>query len=124
MSTWTTEELEKIGNTQEIRIATLRKDGTLRKKVIIWIVRVDDDLYVRSVNGCDGVWFTGMLNQHAGRIWAGGIEKDIAFVEEDDPEITKKIDEGYRTKYSHLPQYVAPMVIPKAREATLKVTPR
>ncbi|MFN2107909.1 MAG: DUF2255 family protein [Candidatus Promineifilaceae bacterium] len=38
-----------MGNAEELRIASLRSDGTLRKPVIIWVVRVGDDLYVRSV---------------------------------------------------------------------------
>jgi len=124
MSAWTNDELKEIGNIQELRIATLRKDGTLRKKVIIWVVRVDEDLYVRSVNGREGVWFRGLLTRHKGRIWAGGVEKDVTFVEESDPAINEKVDEGYRVKYRHLPQYVAPMVIPKARQATIKLVPR
>ena len=54
MTTWTNEELDKIGIAEELRIATLRRDGTRRKPVIIWVVRVDDDLYVRCVNGREG----------------------------------------------------------------------
>jgi len=51
MTTWTSEELNKIGTAEELQIASLRRDGTLRKPVIIWVVRLGDDLYVRSVNG-------------------------------------------------------------------------
>jgi len=120
---WTNDELKEICNPQELRIATVRKDGTLRKKVIIWVVRVDDDLHVRSVNGREGVWFRGLLTRHEGRIWGGSVKKDVTFVEESDPAINEKVEEGYRVKYRHLPQYVAPMVIPKARKATMKFVP-
>ena len=48
---WTSEELNKVGNAEELQIATLRRDGTLRKPVIIWVVRVGDDLFVRCANG-------------------------------------------------------------------------
>jgi len=51
MTTWTNEELDKIGNAEELRIASMRSDRTLRKPLIIWVVRVGDDLYVRSVTG-------------------------------------------------------------------------
>jgi hypothetical protein len=123
MSAWTNDELKKIGNAEELRIATLRKDGTLRKKVIIWVVRVDDDLYVRSVNGREGVWFSGLLTRHEGHIWASGVEQDVTFAEESDPAINDRIDDAYRAKYGRYPQYVAPMVIPKARKATIKLVP-
>lgn len=124
MTSWTREELDKIGNAEELRIASLQRDGTLRKPVIIWIVRVDDDLYVRCVNGRKGAWFRGVLTQHKGRIWAGGVEKDVAFVEESDPGINAEIDEAYLTKYSHYPQWVAPMVTPEVRAATIKLVLR
>jgi hypothetical protein len=124
MSAWTNEELSKIGAAEELRIATLRRDGTLRKRVIIWMVRLGDDLYVRCVNGREGAWFRGALTRHEGRIWAAGVEKDVTFVEETDPDINARIDEAYLSKYRRYPQWVAPMVIPKARAATIKLVPR
>ncbi|MCB8988737.1 MAG: DUF2255 family protein [Ardenticatenaceae bacterium] len=124
MRTWTEDELGKIGNAEELRIATRRRDKTLRKKVTIWVVRVGDDLYVRSVNGRNGTWFRGALTQHEGRIWAGGVEKDVTFVEETDPALNDRIDEVYLSKYGRYPQYVAPMVTPKVRAATIKLVPR
>jgi hypothetical protein len=51
MTGWTADELEKIEIADELEIASLRSDGTLGSKRTIWVVRVDDDLYVRSVNG-------------------------------------------------------------------------
>ena len=124
MTAWTNDELNKIGDAEELQIATLRRDGTLRKKVIIWSVRFGGELYVRCVNGREGAWFRGVLSRHEGRIWAGGVEKDVAFVEENDPMLNDRIDEAYLKKYRHYPQYVAPMVTPKVREATLKLQPR
>jgi hypothetical protein len=123
MTTWTSDEINKVGSAEELRIATLRRDGTLRKPVIIWIVRLGDDLYVRCVNGREGAWFRGVLTQHEGRILAGGVEKDVTFVEETDPGINEEIDEAYLSKYSRYPQWVAPMVTPKVRAATIKLVP-
>jgi len=124
VKTWTNDELKKVGNAEELRIATLRRDGTLRKKVIIWVVRLGDDLYIRCVNGREGAWFRGLLTRYEGRIWAGGVEKDVTFVEENDPGINAKIDEAYLTKYQRYPQWVAPMVTPKVKAATIKLVPR
>lgn len=124
MTTWTNEELNKIGNAEELQIASRRDDGRLRKRVIIWVVRVDGDLYVRCVNGRAGAWYRGALTQHQGRIWAGGVEKDVTFVEESDPEINAQIDAAYLTKYRRYPQWVAPMITPEVRAATIKLAPR
>jgi hypothetical protein len=124
MTTWTDDELNRIGSAEELRIASLRHDGTLRRKVIIWVVRVNDDLYIRSVNGRQGAWFRGVQTRHEGRIWAGGVEKDVTFVEQTEPDLNDKIDKTYLAKYQRYPQYVAPMVTDEVRSATLKLLPR
>jgi hypothetical protein len=124
MTTWTKDELDRVGNAEELQIASLRSDGTLRKPVIIWVVRVGDDLYVRSVNGRTSGWFRGVQSRHEGRIWAGGVEKDVTFVEEAGSEINAQIDAAYLAKYRRYPQYVAPMVIPLSQAATVRLVPR
>jgi hypothetical protein len=121
---WTNEELNKIGDAEELRIASLRADGTLRKPVIIWVVRVGDDIYIRCVNGREGAWFRGVQTRYEGHISAGGVQKDVTFVEEADADLNARIDEAYLTKYQRYPQWVAPMVTPEVKAATLKVLPR
>ncbi len=125
MTTWTSEELDRIGAADELEIATLRRDGTLRRSRTIWVVRVGDDLYVRSVRGRGSDWFRGVLTRHEGRIQAGGVEKDAMYLEEIDPAVHGQIDAAYRQKYSHYPkQYVDACLTPQARAATIKLAPR
>ena len=124
MTAWTKDELNKIGNAEELQIASLRRDGTLRKPVIIWVVRFGDDLYVRSVNGRTSVWLRGVQVRYEGRIWAGGVEKDVTFMEQADSVINDQIDVAYRAKYHRYPQYVAPMLTPEVRSTTIKFVPR
>ena len=124
MTTWKSDELNKIETAEELKIASLRRDGTLRKQVIIWVVRLGDDLYVRSVNGRTSTWFRGVQTRHEGHIRAGGVDKDVTFVEEVAPNLNDQIDAAYRTKYRRYPQYVAPMMVPEVRAATIKLVPR
>lgn len=124
MSAWTVDELNKIGSAEELEIAPRRRDGTLPKPVTIWVVRVGDELYVRSYRGPGSGWFRGVQVRHAGRIQAGGVEQDVAFVAEADPAINDQIDAAYRAKYGRYPQYVAPMLTPAVRATTIKLTPR
>lgn len=46
MTPWTNGELNKIGTAEELKIASNRRNGALHKPVIIWVVRLGDDLYV------------------------------------------------------------------------------
>lgn len=125
MAEWTDNELDKIGSAEELRLAGRKADGTLRQPVIIWVVRVEDALYVRSVNGRSSAWFRGVLVQHNGRIWAGGVEKDVTFVETPDSPFHTAIDATYREKYGRYPQeYVDACLTPKAHAATIKLVPR
>jgi len=123
MSEWTNDEPNKIGSAEELRIAGRKADGTLRKPMIIWVVRDGDELYVRSVNGRSSSWFRGIQVRHEGRIWAGGLEKDVIFIEETNDDINDKIDEAYLTKYKRYPQWVAPMVTPEVKATTIKLMP-
>jgi hypothetical protein len=125
MSLWTSDELNKIGTAEELKIAALRPNGTLRSLVIIWVVRLGDDLYVRSVKGHKGAWFRGVLARHEGQIQAGGIDRDVTFVEETAPDLNAQIDAVYRTKYRRYgPNIVNSIVSPEARSATIKLVPR
>lgn len=128
MSTWTSEELNKIGTADELEIASLRRDGTLRSYRTIWVVRVGDGaggLYVRSVRGRGSDWFRGVLTRHEGRIQAGGVVKDVTFEEEIDPALHELIDAAYRKKYHHYPkEYVDACLTPQARAATIRLVPR
>jgi hypothetical protein len=126
MTTWTSEELDKIGNAEELQIAPLRRDDTLRNRVIIWVVRVGDELYVRSVNGRTSSWFRGVQDRHEGRIWAGGVEKDVRFVEiEADDDLNDQIDAAYSDKYQRYAQSIIDSITrSKARSATIQLGPR
>jgi hypothetical protein len=125
MSAWTSDELDKIGTAEELEIAPLGRDGTLRKSVTIWVVRHSDDLYVRSYKGRAGSWFRAAQIRHEGRIRAGGVEKDVTVVEEADPGTNDQIDAAYRSKYGrYSSQYVDPMVAAEARATTMKLVPR
>src|SRR5512142_808684 len=99
MTTWTSDELNKIGKAEELEIQSLRQDGTLRNPVTIWVVRIGDDIYVRAYKGRTSPWFRGMQTRHAGHIQSGGVVKDVTFIEESEAAVNDQIDAAYRTKY-------------------------
>jgi hypothetical protein len=124
VTAWTNGELDKMDAADELEIASLRPDGSLRNPTTIWVVRVGDDLYVRSVNGRTSAWFRGTQVRHEGRIRAHGVEKDVTFVDVDG-DVADEIDDAYRTKYR---RYAASIVdstlTADARAATLRLVPR
>jgi hypothetical protein len=124
MTTWTSDELNRIGSADELQIASLRRDGALRKPVTIWVVRHGGDLYVRSAYGRTAAWFRGTQLRHEGHIKAGSVDKDVIFVDAH-PALNDQIDAAYRSKYRRYgARWVDPMVAPEARSATIKLVPR
>jgi len=124
MSDWTPDQLATIGAADELQVTTVRPNGLLRAYATIWVVRVGDDLYVRSWRGRGGAWFRAVQQRPEGRIRAGGIERDVTFEEAGDAD-PNSIDQAYRTKYARYARtYVDPMVAPAARAATLRLFPR
>jgi hypothetical protein len=124
MTGWTADELERIEAADELEIASLRSDRTLGSRRTIWFVRVDDDLYVRSVNGRTSDWFRGTQRRHEGRIRAGGVERNVMFVEAD-ADLEARIDDAYRKKYRRYARNIVDTTLtPQARSAALKLVPR
>jgi len=123
MSTWTSDELSKIDAAEELDLASVRRDGTLRNPVTMWVVRHGDDLYGRSVNGRESSWFRGAQTRHEAHIQAGGVDKDVFLVETDD--VNDELDAAYRVKYSRYSGSIVDSIVsPQARAATLKLVPR
>ena len=120
MSAWTPEELDAVAAAAELDIAPLRTDGTSRAYTTIWVVRLGDDLFVRSFRGPNGAWYGAAQRSHRGRIRAAGVERDVAF--EDVHDNTDAVDAGYRAKYGRS-SYVDAMVTPDAAATTLRLTP-
>jgi hypothetical protein len=122
VTSWTSDELDRIGAADELHIAPVGADGKPLRPVPIWVVRVGDDLYVRSWRGDDGAWYRAARARREGRISAGGVDKEVTFV--DAPaEIAGAVDDAYREKYARYPSYVPPMVSDQARATTLELVP-
>ena len=123
MSPWTADDLSNVGAAHELELATVRRDGSLRKPVTVWVVRVDDDLYVRSWRGRTAAWFRAAQDRREGHIQAGGVDKDVLFIPAED-RINDQIDAAYRTKYRHSATFVEPMVSSEARATTIRLATR
>ena len=123
MSTWTPDELQAIAAASELRIASRRPDGTLSRPVVIWVVRLGDDLFVRSVRGGSGAWFRGADRRREGRIQAGGVAKDVGF-EDADHALDDAIDAAYKEKYGYPSDPVDHITSEAARETTIQLVSR
>jgi hypothetical protein len=115
-------DIIKIAQVSELHVLST---DTLRSPVTMWVLRLDDDLYVRAVKGRTGPWFRGTQTRHAGSIRSGEVAREVIFVEETDPQVNARIDSAYQEKYHRYPkEYVNACLTAEARTATLKLVPR
>jgi hypothetical protein len=123
MPDWNPTELEQIAVAPEIEVSALREDGALTKPVTIWAVRVEGELYVRSVRGGAGGWFRAVGRRHEGRIEAGDVAVDVAF--EDAPHhLDVEIDDAYKQKYGYPSDPVDSIITAEAKATTTRIVPR
>jgi hypothetical protein len=125
---WSADELSTIDGTGEVEIATRRSDGALRAARIVWIVRHDDAVYVRSVNGTTAAWYRGVQTRHEGALSAGRLQRGVAFVEAGEHAgggsgLDDALDAAYRDKYGRSSSAVARITADVARATTLRVAP-
>lgn len=124
MSEWTAADLDRIGSATELEITTRKADGSLRPYVPIWVVRVGDELFVRSWRGQAGAWYRHARQRPDGRVRVGRTERDVTFeLPQTAPD--EEIDRAYQAKYGrHGDTYVGPMTGPDARAATVRLIAR
>ena len=123
MPNWTNDQSVRLTDPQEVQVATRRRDGTLRRPTIIWIVRDGQRVFVRSTNGRDATWFRGAITTGTGQIIAAGQTYDVAFTEVTDATDLAAADAGYRAKYGHYASIVDHLEEDGPRSATLQVKP-
>jgi hypothetical protein len=121
VATWTPEELDRIGQAEELHLATRRRDSELSRYVTMWVVRVTDGLYVRSAYGPGNPWYRRATAAGEGRLRAGGVERDITFAPAD-PAVQGDIDAAYHAKYDRYgPQIVGSVTGPEAHAVTIRL---
>jgi hypothetical protein len=124
ITTWTPDELERVGGAQELQLASKRRDDSLRPYVTMWVVRVGDALYVRSAYGPDNPWYRRAMASGAGRVRASGVERDVSFAQAA-PDVQDDIDAAYHAKYDRYgPRIVGSVVGPDAHRVTVRLVPR
>ena len=123
MAAWSTDDVRRLADPEEVHVVTRRRAGSLRPPRIIWIVADGRRVFIRSTNGRDADWFRWARATGAGQIIAGGTPQDVAFTEVTLERDLAAADAGYRSKYGDYASIVDHLLGPGPRAATLEVTP-
>lgn len=115
------ELLERLGQAEEVRIETRRREGAARRTVI-WVVVDDGEVFVRSVRGDRGRWCRELLADPVGALHVDGERIPVRAVAADDPASIERVSRALERKYAG-DQALALMLRPHTLPTTLRLEP-
>jgi hypothetical protein len=119
---WKPTTLSEIADQEEIRIGSERTGGGYNRWTPIWVVRVGDDLYVRSGFGTNGFWYRHATESQAYVNAAGTLYK-VSLILQTDPVTIAAVDKAYRQKYS-ADSSLPLLLSDRARSTTSRLIPQ
>lgn len=123
MLDWTSGALHDLATAEEVRLATRRPDGTLRRPRIVWVVTHDERVFIRSTNGVTADWYRAATRTGVGQLTARRTAHDVTFIHVDADTDLALADAGYRAKYGHYASIVDHLEQTGPRAATLELHP-
>ena len=99
--TWAPAQLKRISEARELQITSLRADGRARRWLPIWLVCVDDQVYVRTWYRRSTGWFGQVTSTGVARIRVPDLELDVTVADlgDEHPDVRAAVDQAYRAKY-------------------------
>jgi hypothetical protein len=123
---WTPEQLQQIDGARELEIASMRPDGTQRQWLPIWVVRVGDQVYVRTWYRRTTGWFGDVVTTQQARVRVPHLETEVVVedISDDDTDLRSAVDQAYQAKYAPpAGGSVRQMTTDSAAATTLRLSP-
>lgn len=111
------DDLDRLEATQDLRLQSEHRDGTLRDPETTCVARAEDAVCVGSVQG--GAWFRGTQTRKHGRLHAGGVSKDVCF-NDADPDVIY-VYAAHQAKYAAFADSLDRSMTPRLRAAILQL---
>jgi hypothetical protein len=116
--------LRLIDGTREVRIETSRDEDAPTHRTTIWVVTVDGTVFVRSVRGGKGRWYTEVSANPAAALHVGDERLPVRAVPVTDDATIAAVSEAYREKYGRTsPGSTRAMMQPETLPTTLGLEP-
>jgi hypothetical protein len=123
---WTEDEISALTSEDEIHVSSIRRDGSARPPVTVWMVTDGGSLYVRAVKGVDGPWYRHVRTTDRAHVTARGVTADVVVEDaSEDSTLAGRLDAAYREKYRRYAAGTVGSVLTAASKAsTLRLTPQ
>lgn len=118
------ETLRLIDETGEVRIETRRDETSPARRTVIWAVTIEDDVFVRSVQGEEGRWYRRITSNPEAALHANDRRIPVRAVPVNDEQTIEAVSEAYQSKYGETsPGPTEAMVREEVLPTTLKLEP-
>jgi len=119
-----TETLRILDETKEVYIETRRDGDSPEHRTIIWVVVVEDEVFVRSVRGQRGRWYREISSNPEGAMHVEDDRIPVHATPATDEPTVDAVSDAFRSKYEESsPGPTAAMVRPEILPTTLKLSP-
>jgi hypothetical protein len=115
--------LDALRNVEEIRIATTPAGTKKKHRATIWVVVVDDDVFIRSFTGPKGKWYRNVLANPEADVEFDGKAIHVRATPVKDRKTIESVSRAYLEKYRDSP-YAKDMVRDEVLPTTLQLEPR
>jgi hypothetical protein len=120
MANFDADILRELRDVREIAIRTEKHSNTA---VVIWVVEVDDEIFVRSVRGAKGRWHRDLAAGGPATLEFAGRRLAVQALPVCDPAAVASASREYLRKYQASP-YAQAMMKSKVLPTTLRLGPR
>jgi hypothetical protein len=118
MTDFSAQDLQLLEQTAEVHL------DRGQRSTIIWVVVVDQTVYIRSVRGETGKWYQALRAGAAASLRARSSSWPIQAAPVDDPAEIDRVSRAIQNKYaSRWPGPTASMLRPEVLPTTLRITP-
>jgi hypothetical protein len=118
------ETLDLLDESEEVHIETSSDADSPERRTIIWVVVVEGEVFVRSVQGQKGRWYQRISAHPEAAVIAGDTSIPVRAAPATDEETVDAVSAAFRSKYEETwPGPTAGMMRPATLPTTLKLSP-
>jgi hypothetical protein len=114
--------IDDLAQAEEIDLVTSAGPGKPTRRRTVWVVVVDNQVYVRSVRGPAGRWYRDLVGHPSATIHHTGRALATRASPATDTATVEKVSQAYATKYANSP-YMPPLLRAETLPTTLRLDP-
>jgi hypothetical protein len=116
-------DADTLGELRDVQEVAIRTEKHPKSAVVIWVVVVDDEVFLRSWRGARGRWYRDLAAGGSATLEFAGRRLAVQAIPASDPEAVARVSREFLRKYQRS-THAQEMVRPETLPTTLRLEPR